>query len=78
MEDGGFTVEEWWETVQNRNIGSVEHRVLNRFGSWLMRLNKNSHNFTLFHTILHSISHCAHIYPTQRGLYARVVLTSDQ
>ena len=59
--DGGSMVEEWWETVHLSRVDTVEHRVIRILLPWLMRLNKNSHNSTLFHTILHNTHPHAHV-----------------
>jgi hypothetical protein len=71
-------VEEWLKTVQNRKIGSVDYCKIRILLSWLMRHCKNSHNSTLFHTILHNTSHYAYTIPLQRGLYARLCYTKAQ
>jgi hypothetical protein len=71
-------VEEWCLTVHLSRVGTVDYSVIRILLDWLMRLNKNSHNFTLFHTFLHSTQHYAYMIPTQRGLYARLSYTGAQ
>ena len=57
--------------VQNTVVWLVIYSGLQSFGWWLMRLTKNSHFFTLFHTLLHPD-------PTVTTLYAFSITVTER